>query len=389
MERLTLLRNLSTPTKNKKSTPNKSFKAVAAVFILISLMATLLFCPPVNAATPDVIISADGSVTGTNGLNRVGDTYTFIVDITGRIIIEKDNVIIDGAGHKLNSAGDGKGGIHLDQRNNITVKNLLITDCAIAIDSKFSNCLFENIEIGYCMVGVDMYGCYNNTFRQNTFNAAVSFANGSEGNSFTHNNFMINSGIRIRYSSVVGVNYFDYNYYQQWDVPVPPVVTPMYNGTDANGDGIGDTPKVVYGDVVDAHPLMNKVSTAGLPSPSPSPAVTPTPTLTPAPLTASLAESASALNFGETINFTVTVQGGQAPYTYEWFIDNQPINTISSPYYAPTRQPSAATTSTSKSTTQTTTQPQRSHQSLTCYQTQTAAQAHLRHLHRRFQNFQH
>ncbi len=56
-------------------------------------------------------------------------------------------------------------------------------------------------------------------------------------------------------------------------------------------------------------------------------------------LSASLAESASALNFGNIINFTVTVEGGVAPYTYGWFIDDQLVQTSNSPYYSTNTQP--------------------------------------------------
>ena len=65
------------------------------------------------------------------------------------------------------------------------------------------------------------------------------------------------------------------------------------------------------------------------------------PTSSPAPiptLTASLAESASALNFGNTVNFTVSVNGGKAPYIYTWNIEPSPDVTLeettTSPYYS-------------------------------------------------------
>jgi hypothetical protein len=56
-------------------------------------------------------------------------------------------------------------------------------------------------------------------------------------------------------------------------------------------------------------------------------------------LTASLAESASALNYGNTINFTASVDGGVPPYTYAWYIDNQTAQTSASPYYSTNTQP--------------------------------------------------
>jgi hypothetical protein len=63
----------------------------------------------------------------------------------------------------------------------------------------------------------------------------------------------------------------------------------------------------------------------------------PTPTLEP-PLSASLFESASALNFGNTINFTVSVEGGNTPYTYTWNIEQSSdvmlVETTASAYYS-------------------------------------------------------
>jgi hypothetical protein len=66
---------------------------------------------------------------------------------------------------------------------------------------------------------------------------------------------------------------------------------------------------------------------------TPEPLVTPanTPTST---LNVSLAESASALNYGNRINFTVSADGGTKPYTYAWYIDNQMAETSNAPYFS-------------------------------------------------------
>ncbi len=50
-------------------------------------------------------------------------------------------------------------------------------------------------------------------------------------------------------------------------------------------------------------------------------------------LTVGLSESASAINYGNAVNFTVTADGGTKPYTYAWYLDNQRVQTINSPYY--------------------------------------------------------
>jgi hypothetical protein len=45
------------------------------------------------------------------------------------------------------------------------------------------------------------------------------------------------------------------------------------------------------------------------------------------------------LNFGNTINFTVSVEGGNAPFTYAWCIDGKLVENGTSPYYATDSQP--------------------------------------------------
>jgi hypothetical protein len=78
------------------------------------------------------------------------------------------------------------------------------------------------------------------------------------------------------------------------------------------------------------------------PSSSPSMALSPTLSSTPtleSALSASLSESASALNFGNTINFTVSVEGGNAPFSYAWYFDGDLVENSTSPYYATNSQP--------------------------------------------------
>jgi hypothetical protein len=66
---------------------------------------------------------------------------------------------------------------------------------------------------------------------------------------------------------------------------------------------------------------------------SPSPTEPPT-----SAMTASLSESASALNYGSTVNFTVSADGGTPPYTYSWYMDSQLAQTSASPYYSTNNQ---------------------------------------------------
>jgi parallel beta-helix repeat protein len=131
------------------------------------------------------------------------------------------------------------------------------------------------------------------------------------------------------------------------------------NATEIDQSGIGDTWYIASNNytirrgindsqietvtlmVVDHYPFINPVIANSLAlnltlsSPTTSPLPSPSPTLSASPkFTASLSESASAINFGDRINFTVTVNGGKAPYTYDWYFDNQLVERTNSPHYS-------------------------------------------------------
>jgi len=118
---------------------------VVTVFLVASLMVT--FGPVAAESQPEFIwIAADGSVIGTDQILRNGNTYTFLGDIYGRITVEKDNIVMDGAGYTLQGPGRESldvGGLSLEWRRNVAVKNLHITSCQAGIVSQFWDCTFE------------------------------------------------------------------------------------------------------------------------------------------------------------------------------------------------------------------------------------------------------
>jgi parallel beta-helix repeat protein len=98
------------------------------LLMLVLLTAICLFpLPPAESlgSGPKVYIHADGSIQGTSSIQRNGDTYTLTGDVAGSLIIEKDNVVIDGAGHTVTGAS-GRG-IDLSHRHGVTVKNTKVT----------------------------------------------------------------------------------------------------------------------------------------------------------------------------------------------------------------------------------------------------------------------
>lgn len=79
-------------------------------------------------------INSDGTYVGEN-LRREGNLYTLIGDINCSIVIQRDGIVLDGAGYTLMGNGDSSG-IWLQDKSDITIKNLNIKNFGFGI--KFS-----------------------------------------------------------------------------------------------------------------------------------------------------------------------------------------------------------------------------------------------------------
>jgi nitrous oxidase accessory protein NosD len=133
----------------------------------------------------------------------------------------------------------------------------------------------DNIIIGNRIsgtYGVRDWGTFNNTIEANTINSWVglSLEKASGNNTIFHNNFINCKPVSLSSWNTTWDNGHEGNYYTD------------YNGSDNNGDGIGDTPYTIDQSNQDRYPLMNPfdISTVILPSPSPSPLPSPSPTPT-------------------------------------------------------------------------------------------------------------
>ncbi len=122
------------------------FAAVTTLMLLILCVSLVVTVSPAMSQTQTnwVYIREDGTIQGTSNIQRNGDYYTFSGDITGVLVIEKDNIIIDGAGHTL-TGGNCSRGIVLENRTGVTIKNTRITlDGGTVIDlNRAVNCSIE------------------------------------------------------------------------------------------------------------------------------------------------------------------------------------------------------------------------------------------------------
>ena len=301
------------------------------VFILLlTLCLTVFSISEIGIVKADetIFIRVDGSIEGSDNIQRMGNIYTFTDNIVNQsIVVEKDDIVVDGAGYTVQGTGVDTG-ISLNGRSNVTIKDVEITNFryGIMLMSSSNNILVDNnaysntwagIQLGYSANnsisgnkvtnnsedGIALYSSSFNTIFLNSITShnrdGVAFYSWSNNNTLYGNNITTSgsTGIRVDLSSfntVSGNNITDNNdgiflwssnhkiynnnfinntndagSFEQntWDDGYPSGGNywSSFNGTDSNRDGIGDTPHIIDENNQDNHPLMNPVDITAIP----------------------------------------------------------------------------------------------------------------------------
>jgi parallel beta-helix repeat protein len=104
---------------------------LALLLILCSVLVTLPNIE-ITEANGTVYIRADGSVERTDKIQRDGNVYTFIDNIYEPLVVERDNIVVDGAGYSIEEPHTGLAqspeeiGILVDSRSDVTISNVTI-----------------------------------------------------------------------------------------------------------------------------------------------------------------------------------------------------------------------------------------------------------------------
>ena len=278
--------------------------------LLLMSMFTLAFnIHPVKADwTGTVYIRAGGSIDPPDAPIITYDNVTYILtgNITSSadgIVVERDNIVIDGEGYTIQGTGNYNG-IDLSGRSNITIKNMKMTKFYYGIWLYWSsnNNISEN-KIENNVFGIKLPDSSNNIISGNNIinNGCGIMLVCSSSNNISRNNITNNGhGITLSCSSnnnisrndIITNNYegiwlasslnniiyhnnfidntdqvFSYASTNIWDDGYPSGGNYWsdYNGTDlfsglyqneTGSDGIGDTPYVIDENNVDRYPLM-------------------------------------------------------------------------------------------------------------------------------------
>ena len=218
-----------------------------------------------------IFIRPDGTIEGTNKIYRSGDNYIFSGDIEDSygIIVEKNNIIIDGKGHTLKSiprilpVGSWDFGIELSNatNGNVTIKNLNIIDFNIGVYIWTTNNTITHNLIKGSNVGIFLAACPNiitaNYVTNNT--QGVFLGPIPVNHPIVYNVFYLNSFVDNTWN-VYDCECTEPKWKQHlniWNNGTYGNYWEDYKGTDADENGIGDITYQVTADDVDVLPLMS------------------------------------------------------------------------------------------------------------------------------------
>jgi parallel beta-helix repeat protein len=138
------------------------FKVITGILValLFVSMLTLAFDIQPVKASGTIYIRADGSVEGTDKIVTVDNvTYTFTGNINDSLVVERGNIVVDGAGYTVQGTGSGTG-IDLSHRNNVTLKNVEVTNFTYGIYLIYSsNNVFAGNNASLNQNGIWIWNC--------------------------------------------------------------------------------------------------------------------------------------------------------------------------------------------------------------------------------------
>jgi len=211
---------------------------IASILLLFSTSVVMTLVSQV-VAQGTIYIKSDGSVDpSTAPIRRDGNVYTFTDNIYDEIVVQRDNIVVDGASHILQGTGSGTGIYLSPHRRNVTIQNMQIRyfDRGIYLRDSSSNNIYRNI-ITNNEDGVYVYRSSENIFYHN------SFIDNTEQVYVPHSENVWDDG----YPS--GGNYWsDYTGVDQYGGP---------DQDEVGSDGIGDTEYFIDYMNRDRYPLMS------------------------------------------------------------------------------------------------------------------------------------
>jgi len=157
----------------------------------------------INAAFRFQIVNASGTIyIKANGMTEPKEapissidniTYTLTGNINDLIVVERDNILVDGAGYTVQGIGKGKG-ISIDGRRNVTIQNVEIIafNNGIYLCRSSNNRICRNRITANTYIGISLFQSSNNSIVGNNITASNCYGiylDESSNNNITENVF--------------------------------------------------------------------------------------------------------------------------------------------------------------------------------------------------------
>ena len=145
----------------------KSNRILFLVFVIMMSLWVVNTQPVMSQSSGTIYIRADGTVEGTDKIQRDGNVYRFTDDIYDSIVVERDNIVVDGAGYTLQGTEvpDSRG-IYLSGIDNVTIKNMIIEAFryGILIEDSSNNRITGNKIMNSVLSGIELAESSNNNY---------------------------------------------------------------------------------------------------------------------------------------------------------------------------------------------------------------------------------
>jgi len=196
-------------------------------------------------ASGTIYIRSDGSIEGTDRIQRDGNVYTFTDNIYDSIVVERDSIVVDGTGFILRGTGaQNSKGVALSGKSNVTIRNMIIETFwtgiwlnmslninisgnlvtnniglgGIWLSNSSSNLISENDVMSNGNRGIQLFDSFNNTIYSNDIsesNVEGVFLSRSSNNTISGNNLTRNDrGVSVHafsHCNLISGNYIANN----------------------------------------------------------------------------------------------------------------------------------------------------------------------------------
>ena len=107
----------------------KASHVLFLVFVIMMSLWVVTTQPVKPQSSGTIYIRSDGTVEGTDKIQRDGNVYTFIDNIVNQsVVVERDDIVVDGGGYTIQYGFDMRRGLTLNQVNNVTIINAVVKE---------------------------------------------------------------------------------------------------------------------------------------------------------------------------------------------------------------------------------------------------------------------